>query len=191
MISGYSGLTKRLMKNPSVKAPSAEHQAPSRQRRRLYYLSPYGMIVMLKSAPKLICSRWWSMLNTPWYDPRFINNRLRSIGIYPRSQFKEVSRNFLRVDDHERLVEQTSIDDVTCTPIWAITSNYHQFLCAPYVDFQALKVSHGREGSSRLRTLPSIGREGGPGGNGGCERLSQYFRPQLSKPVSTKADVAK
>ena len=57
MISEYGGLKKRLVKNPSVKAPSAERQAPSRQQRRLYYLSPYGMIVMLNSAPKLICSR--------------------------------------------------------------------------------------------------------------------------------------
>ena len=133
------------------------------------------------------------MLNAPWYDPRFINNRMWSIRIYPGSQFKEVSRNFLRVDNHERLVEQTSIDDVTC-PIISYMSYYEQLLpilCAPYVDFQALKVSQGRKGSSRLRTLPSIGREGGPGGNGGCERFSQYFWHQLSKAVSTKADMAK
>jgi hypothetical protein len=31
-----------------------------------------------------------------------------------------------------------------------------------------------------------MGRLRGPGGNGGCERLSQYFRHQL-KPASTKA----
>jgi len=59
----------------------------------------------------------------------------------------------------------------------------------PYVDLQSLNVSQSRTGSWILRMLPSMGRASGPGGSGGCERLSQYFRYQV-KPTSAKADVA-
>jgi len=37
--------------------------------------------------------------------------------------------------------------------------------------------------------LPSIGRASGPGGSGGCERLSRYLRYQV-KPTSATTDVA-
>jgi hypothetical protein len=60
----------------------------------------------------------------------------------------------------------------------------------PYMYFQALKPSQGRTGSPRLKILPTMGRERGPGGSGGCEWLLQYVRHQL-KPASTTADVAK
>jgi hypothetical protein len=63
-------------------------------------------------------------------------------------------------------------------------------LSQPYVDLQASKVSQGRTGLSRLRIHPSMGRLRGPGGSGGCERLSQYFRRQI-KLASTKAITAR
>jgi hypothetical protein len=59
--------------------------------------------------------------------------------------------------------------------------------CLPYVDFKSLKPTQGRVGSSRLKRLPTSGREGGPGGNGGCEWSARYFRRQV-KPATTKAD---
>jgi hypothetical protein len=74
----------------------------------------------------------------------------------------------------DRLVEQTSIYDIA----WKTRINDETIpvkMRQPYVDLQALKVSQGRA-TSRLKTFPAIGKGVGPGGRGGRERLSQYFR---------------
>jgi len=126
----------------------------------------------------------------PWRsDSPIESDGLRPIWIYRGTQFKQISRDLLRVNHHDRLVEQTNINYVT----WRNTISYCVqaviALTEPYLDPQELNVSQGRAGSSRLRILPSIGMVGGPGGSGGCEWLPRYFRYQV-KPTSTKADVA-
>ena len=47
------------------------------------------------------------------HDSLFVNSRLRSIRIYGGTQIKEVSRDLLRVNQHDRLAQQTSKDNVT------------------------------------------------------------------------------